>query len=83
LLSFQIEAILIAVIGGMLGVALGAAANGITRSASLGARQIDFALRIDGNILIFAGLFAIVMGILGGLLPALSAMRVKPLEALH
>ena len=83
LLSFLIEAILIAAIGGILGVALGAAANGLTRSVSLGARQIDFALRVDGNILIFAGVFSIMMGILGGLLPALSAMRIKPLEALH
>jgi putative ABC transport system permease protein len=83
LLSFLIEAILIAAIGGLLGVALGAAANGLTRSVSLGARQIDFALRVDGAILIFAGVFSIIMGILGGLLPALSAMRIKPLEALH
>ncbi|MHB1425419.1 MAG: ABC transporter permease [Gemmataceae bacterium] len=83
LLSFLIEAILIAVIGGLLGVALGAATNGITRSASLGARQIDFAFRVDGDILTFAGCFTVIMGILGGLLPALSAMRIKPLEALH
>lgn len=83
LLSFLGEAILIAVIGGLLGVALGAATNGITRSASLGARQIDFAFRVDGSILAFAGIFTILMGILGGLLPALSAMRIKPLEALH
>jgi putative ABC transport system permease protein len=83
LLSFLLEALLIAAIGGFLGVALGAATNGITRSASLGARQIDFAFRVDGSILIFAALFTVVMGILGGLLPALSTMRVKPLEALH
>jgi putative ABC transport system permease protein len=83
LLSFLIEAILIAVIGGLLGVALGAATNGITRTVSLGARQIDFAFRVDGDILTIAGLFTLIMGILGGLLPALSAMRIKPLEALH
>lgn len=83
LLSFLIEAILIAAIGGLLGVALGATANGVTRNISLDARQMDFALRVDGTILIFAGAFSIIMGILGGLLPALSAMRIKPLEALH
>lgn len=83
LLSFLLEAILIAAIGGLLGVALGAAANGLTRSVSLGARQIDFALRVDGGILIFAAIFTLIMGIVGGLLPALSAMRIKPLEALH
>jgi putative ABC transport system permease protein len=81
--SFLLEAISIAVIGGLLGVALGAAANGLTRSASLGARQIDFAFRVDGGIVAFAALFSAIMGILGGLLPALSAMRIKPLEALY
>jgi putative ABC transport system permease protein len=83
LLSFLLEAILIAAIGGLLGVVLGAATNGLTRSASIGARQIDFAFRVDAGILTFAALFTLVMGILGGLLPALSAMRIKPLEALH
>jgi putative ABC transport system permease protein len=83
MLAFLVEAILIAVLGGLLGVTLGAATNGITRTASLGARQIDFAFRIDGSILTFAALFTLVMGILGGLLPAMSAMRIKPLEALR
>jgi putative ABC transport system permease protein len=83
LLSFLIEAILIAAIGGTLGVALGTATNGLTRSFSLGARHIDFAFQVDGKILAIAGLFSVIMGVLGGLLPALSAMRVKPLEALH
>jgi putative ABC transport system permease protein len=83
LLSFLLEAILIALIGGLLGVALGAAANGITRTTSIGARQIDFAFRVDAAILAFAALFTLLMGILGGLLPALSAMRIKPLTALH
>jgi putative ABC transport system permease protein len=83
LLSFLVEALLIALLGGLLGVALGAATNGITRSTSVGARQIDFAFRVDGTILTFAALFTVVMGILGGLLPAMSAMRIKPLEALR
>src|SRR5579875_2427016 len=83
LLSFLVEALLIAVIGGLLGMALGAATNGITRSVALGARHIDFAFRVDGKILLFAGMFSLIMGILGGLLPALSAMRIKPLEALR
>jgi putative ABC transport system permease protein len=83
LLSFLIEALGIAAVGGSFGVALGAAANGVTRSFSLGARSIDFAFRVDGPIVVCAGIFALLMGLLGGLLPALSAMRVKPLEALR
>ncbi len=69
--------------GGSLGVVLGAATNGITHSTSLGMQYIDFALRVDGDILAFAVPFSIGMGLLGSLLPALSATRVKPLEALH
>jgi putative ABC transport system permease protein len=83
LLSFLLEATLIAGLGGILGLALGYATNGFTQSAAIGARQIDFTFRIDGSIVSFAGVFTVVMGVLGGGLPALSAMRVKPLEALR
>jgi ABC-type lipoprotein release transport system permease subunit len=83
LLSFLFEATLIAVLGGGLGLALGCATNGLTQSASLGARQIDFSLRVDGAIVAFVAVFTVGMGLLGGLVPALSAMRIKPLEALR
>ena len=83
LLSFLLEAVLISLIGGGLGLGLGYLTNGLTRSTAVGARQIEFAFRVDGQILLLAGLFTIGMGILGGLLPALSAMRIKPLEALR
>jgi putative ABC transport system permease protein len=83
LLSFLLEAGLIAFLGGGCGLAAGCAANGLTQNVSLGARQIDFAFRVDVSTVLFAITFAIVMGILGGVLPALSAMRIKPLEALR
>ncbi len=83
LLSFLLEATLIAVLGGGLGLALGYGANGFTQSTVIGARQIDFSFRIDAGIIGFAGVATVVMGILGGGLPALSAMRIKPLEALR
>lgn len=82
-LSFLFEATLIAVLGGGLGLALGCATNGLTQSASLGARQIDFSLRVDGAIVAFVAVFTVGMGLIGGLVPALSAMRIKPLEALR
>ncbi len=82
-LAFLLEALLIALLGGGLGLALGYAANGFTQTAALGSRQIDFSFRVDAGIVGFAGAFAGVMGVLGGALPALSAMRVKPLEALR
>jgi ABC-type antimicrobial peptide transport system permease subunit len=83
LLSFLLEATLIAVLGGSAGLALGYAANGLTQSAAIGGRQIDFAFRVDPSIVAFAAAFTAVVGALGGALPALSAMRVKPLEALR
>jgi putative ABC transport system permease protein len=83
LLSFLLEAVLIAFLGGALGLALGYCANGITRSAPIGSRQIEFAFDVNGSTVLVAAVFTGIMGILGGLLPALSAMRIKPLEALR
>jgi putative ABC transport system permease protein len=83
LLSFLLEAVLIALVGGGLGLALGCTTNGVTRSTSLGARQIDISFHVDTAIVLFTGVFTLVMGILGGGIPALSAMRIKPLESLR
>jgi putative ABC transport system permease protein len=83
LLSFLLEAVLIALVGGGLGLALGYTTNGLTQSTSLGARQIDISFHVDRTIVLFTGVFTLVMSILGGSLPALSAMRVKPLESLR
>ena len=83
LMSFLIEALLIAALGGLLGLALGSVANGATRSISLGSRNIQFALRVDATIVTTVAIVTLILGILGGLLPAMNAMRVKVLEALH
>jgi putative ABC transport system permease protein len=83
LVCFLLEALGIAVLGGALGLALGCGLNGVTRSASLGARQVDFTFQVDQTIVVAVSVFTVVMGTLGGLLPALSAMRIKPLAALR
>lgn len=83
LLSFLTESLLIALIGGCLGAALGYATNGITQNTDIGARQVQFAFHVDGRTLLLACAFAVIMGVVGGLFPALSAMRIKPIEALR
>jgi ABC-type antimicrobial peptide transport system permease subunit len=83
LLSFLLEAVLIALVGGGLGLALGYTTNGVTQSTSVGARQLDISLHVDTAIVAFTSLFTLVMGILAGGLPALSAMRLRPLESLR
>lgn len=83
LLAFFLEALLIAILGGGLGLALGFAANGVSQSASVGMKQVAFSFRVDAGVVAFAGVFTVLMGTLGGVLPALTAMRIQPLEALR
>jgi len=83
LVSFLLEAILISIVGGALGIGFGTIVNGISATAPSGTREIEFAFRVTQSTVLFAAGFAVSMGILGGLLPALSVVRVKPLEALR
>jgi len=85
LLSFLIEAVLIAVVGAACGSLLGYTVNGWTLDTALGtsSKSIAFAFQVDTSIVVTAWLFALAMGILGGLLPAMSTMRVGPLEAMR
>ena len=88
LVSFLLESLVIAALGGLTGSGLGYLVNGVqTNSAVLSSgqavKQVSFQMIVDGNTLSAAVLFTLVMGLLGGLLPALTAMRLKPLEALR
>jgi ABC-type lipoprotein release transport system permease subunit len=87
LASFFLESLLIAAIGGLLGCALGYFANGWTASSmvssGMSGRSVVLKLIVDGPLLASGMLFTLTMGALGGLLPALSAMRLRPLESLR
>jgi putative ABC transport system permease protein len=75
--SFLIEAMFLAAIGGVLGCLLALPINGIQTSTtnwqSFG--EITFAFRITPTILAQGLVFAIVMGLVGGLLPARRAAK--------
>jgi ABC-type lipoprotein release transport system permease subunit len=87
LVSFFLETLLIALAGGVLGCALGAMANGWSAAGTVGAgpgsKSVVLKLAVDANILLAGVLFSLGMGCVGGLLPALSAMRCRPLESLR
>jgi hypothetical protein len=88
LVSFLLESLLIAALGGLVGCALGYLANGVTTNSIVdtsggGMKRVSFQMVVDANTLAAAVLFTLIMGLLGGLLPALSAMRLKPLESLR
>jgi ABC-type lipoprotein release transport system permease subunit len=88
LTSFFLESLLIALIGGIMGVAIGSIADGWSASSIVGSGQgggksVVLKLTVDGPIVMTGILFSLAMGCIGGLLPALSAMRLKPLDAVR
>ncbi|HEY2146876.1 MAG TPA: ABC transporter permease, partial [Pirellulales bacterium] len=86
--SFFIESIAIAVIGGLLGCALGSLTDGWTATSIMsggqgGGKFVVLQLMVTTDTLAIAMLVTLLMGGLGGLLPALSAVRLTPLETLR
>lgn len=86
LVSFMLESLAIAIIGGMLGVLLGSLSNGAmltsTVSSGQGGKTVIMKVVVDSDVIICGVLFTIVMGRLGGLVPSLSAMRLGILQSL-
>jgi putative ABC transport system permease protein len=84
LAAFVLESTFIALAGGVIGCLAALPANGITSSAG-GANfaEVAFAFRIAPPALVVGILFAVTMGILGGLLPALKAARLPITAALR
>lgn len=83
MLSFLVEGLLIAAIGGILGACIGYMAHGIGGSSALGPRSLAFAFQVDSQVLLGAAVFTLAMGLSGGLLPAARAMRINVLSALR
>jgi putative ABC transport system permease protein len=87
LVSFLLESLAIALVGGLVGCGLGVLANGATVSSvvagNAGGKSVVLQLAIDAEIIATGILLTLLMGLLGGLLPAWRAMRLKPLDALR
>jgi ABC-type lipoprotein release transport system permease subunit len=87
--SFMLEAMLIGLLGGILGCGLGYLTDGATASSTLssgpggGGKSVVLRLVYDANTLGAGLLFTLIMGALGGLVPSLSAMRLRPLESVR
>jgi len=87
LVSFLLESLVLALVGGLLGCALGYLCDGWTATSIVGSGQgggksIILKLSVDSQVLGAGLALTLIMGLLGGVLPALSAMRLKPLDAL-
>jgi putative ABC transport system permease protein len=89
LVSFFLESLVISLVGGLLGCAIGFLANGWTATSIVsggqggGGKFVVLELVIGVETLLAGLLLAMAMGALGGLLPSISAMRLKPLESLR
>jgi len=77
LLQFLVEAVVISVLGGLIGVALGVGA-----SAVLGRVQ-GWAVQVSASSLLLSFAFSAATGIFFGWYPARKAARLNPIDALR
>jgi len=85
ILSFLFEALLISFVGGVLGCLAVLPLNGLTTSTMnfQTFSNLAFAFKITFSLLLMGVLFALVMGVLGGMFPAIRAARRPVAQALR
>ena len=85
LFSFVLESVLLAVLGGILGCLAAFTMNGYTAGTGQtnSFSELAFAFKITPATLLVGIIFAVVMGFVGGLLPALRAARMPITRALR
>ena len=91
LISFMLESLTIALIGGLMGCMLARfAAHGSGSTSTLssggggpGGKSVAITFDVGFEVIMMGMFFTMVMGRLGGLVPALSAMRIKILDSLR
>jgi len=85
LLSFVMESVLLALVGGAIGCLIAVPMNGFT--AGTGQTQsfseLAFAFKITPGIVLVGMIFAALMGLVGGLLPAVRASQMPITKALR
>ena len=85
ILSFLVEALLISFIGGVIGCLVVLPLNGLTTSTMnfQTFSNLAFAFKITPELLVKGIIFALVMGVVGGLLPAVRAASLPVATALR
>jgi putative ABC transport system permease protein len=78
------ESVLLAIVGGVLGCLIALPMNGYTAATGTNAfSELAFAFKVTPTLLIIGLSFAVVMGFVGGLLPAFRAARMPITRALR
>ena len=83
--SFLLESLLLGLLGGLAGCLMALPFNGI-ETGTMNFQtfsELQFAFRVTPTVLVTAVTFAVLLGLLGGALPAWRASRMAPTEALR
>lgn len=85
LLSFLLEAVMVALLGGLIGCLLALPINGIVTSTTnwQSFSEVAFAFRVTPEILGRGLVFSLLMGLVGGFFPAWRAARLPVVQALR
>lgn len=83
--AFLVESVLLALVGGLIGCGLGMLVNGVSTGTTNWSSfsELAFTFRVTPQILATGLGFAVVMGAVGGLLPAWRAARKRIAESLR
>ena len=85
LIAFLLESTLLGLVGGVFGCLLALPLQGI-RTGTMNMQtfsEVAFAFQITPTVLVAAVVFSLLLGLFGGLLPAIRAARMSPTEALR
>lgn len=85
LLSFQAESLILSAMGGVLGMLISLPIHGMTTGTTNWDTfsELSFAFRLTPEILLGGFAFALIMGVLGGLLPSFRAARLPIVTGLR
>lgn len=85
LISFMLESIILCLLGGILGCLATLPLNGLSSGTANWATfsEITFSFRFGPTVLARGVIMALIMGVLGGLFPAIRAIRMRIVDSLR
>jgi putative ABC transport system permease protein len=83
MLSFTLECVILALIGGAVGSLIALAINGVSMNTMAAGRFVNFSFEITPTILLRGVLLSVIIGVIGGFFPARKAAKLQIIEAIR